>query len=268
MTTMASCLSVDQRCVCHAYLMSDSRISWIPRTDHGNYFDKATKLFCIGNGPDVLGYCGDSLFGSLALHGLSSYLSHSRAFVRSDDIDNKLAVLERQLAQILSAYPENCLSSGFQMAYLARVREEYYLYEYTYDRYRGRFRSLNRSSVSQDTSALLFVWGSGAGVYEDIKNAMVSANGCRAGVYYRAFVKAIQSGRDLNTGGAPQVVQLRPVGPARSIGVYYRGSSYLCGLQHSATDIEGNIEYRDEYFDIVDSNGHVRHGRHPSRFVE
>lgn len=137
MTTMASYLSVDGRGVCHAYLMSDSRISWSPDVGNNSYYDKATKLFCVGNGPDVFGYCGNSLFGSLALHSLASYLNYSSSFFNSDDIDHKKTIVEGQLEQIMSAYPREYLVGGVQIVYLTRAGAQYHLHEYSFDRGHG-----------------------------------------------------------------------------------------------------------------------------------
>ena len=130
MTTMGSYLSVDGQGVCHAYLLSDSRVSWNQDPDGGPYYDKATKLFCIANGPDVFGYCGNSLVGSLALHSLSSYLNYSDSFVRSDNVNQKESIVEDLLTEFVSEYPREHMVGGVQIVYLTRAGGQYHLYEY------------------------------------------------------------------------------------------------------------------------------------------
>ena len=57
MTLIVGWLACDQRRPCSAYIASDSRIS-----DNINYYDNSQKLFALKNTPDILGYCGETLF--------------------------------------------------------------------------------------------------------------------------------------------------------------------------------------------------------------
>ena len=57
MTLIVGWLACDQRGPCSAYIASDSRIS-----DNRNFYDYSQKTFALKNTPDILGYCGETLF--------------------------------------------------------------------------------------------------------------------------------------------------------------------------------------------------------------
>ena len=67
MTLIVGWLACDQRGPCSAYIASDSRIS-----DNKNFYDYSQKTFALKNTPDILGYCGETLFTYQILTRLTS----------------------------------------------------------------------------------------------------------------------------------------------------------------------------------------------------
>lgn len=67
MTLIVGWLACDQRGPCSAYIASDSRIS-----DNRNFYDYSQKTFALKNTPDILGYCGETLFTYQILTRLTS----------------------------------------------------------------------------------------------------------------------------------------------------------------------------------------------------
>ena len=57
MTLIVGWLACDQRGPCSAYIASDSRIS-----NNIDCYDNSQKVFALKNTPDILGYCGETLF--------------------------------------------------------------------------------------------------------------------------------------------------------------------------------------------------------------
>ena len=87
MTLIVGWLACDQRCPCSAYIASDSRIS-----DNRNFYDNSQKTFALRNTPDILGYCGETLFiyhqiwitkmkAILFLMKLKEYIQHTNLII-------------------------------------------------------------------------------------------------------------------------------------------------------------------------------------------
>jgi hypothetical protein len=110
-------------------------------------------------------------------------------------------------------------------------------------------------SVSMpDGSASLTVAGSGSREVRaalDLWNRSAAANTSRA--VFGAFCEALALGRDVYSGGPPQLVGLRRTGPGRSFGIAVNNQRYLSGADvHSDeyTHLVG-VEWFNERFERV-----------------
>ncbi|MEU6189651.1 hypothetical protein [Nocardia sp. NPDC047038] len=106
-----------------------------------------------------------------------------------------------------------------------------------------------------DHSAALHIAGSGA---NEIRKAQqfwdISQARNTSRAVFGAFCESLATGGDINSGGAPQVVGLRRIGPAMTIGVVYKGRRYIAGRSVSPSEAESMtaLPWSNELFEIVD----------------
>jgi hypothetical protein len=91
------------------------------------------------------------------------------------------------------------------------------------------YKSLKIANPSK--SGLLFAMGSGSKDFNSIYNNMLYKN-ISYGIYH-CFIKTLESGLDINCGGAPQLVALyrKPNSCGKSFGIIYDKKRYYNGLE-------------------------------------
>lgn len=101
MTLLVSWAAVDTHGTSSIYIASDSRISWGTTAT----FDHGRKVFAFQNHPDILGYCGDVLFPSLALNQIVELGDAGLLFSPSSTGRQKFQAIVNKLNDLFQEYP-------------------------------------------------------------------------------------------------------------------------------------------------------------------
>jgi hypothetical protein len=122
--------------------------------------------------------------------------------------------------------------------------------------------------IALDNSCLVLALGSGA---KDIRRQQqiwqASEQGGTSRSIYSAFCDALDSGGDVGSGGAPQLVGIYRSDSAKMIGTLHKNKRYFCGLPVSEDIQSKQVEWRDELFQRIDGEtlllvqGAKRHSR-------
>ena len=89
MTLLVSWTGVDTHGTASAYIAADSRVSWgdIAVFDHGR------KVFAFRHSPDILGYCGDVLFPTMAISQLTEMADRGLLFSPQSSCKERLEMV-------------------------------------------------------------------------------------------------------------------------------------------------------------------------------
>lgn len=239
MTSVVVWCGVDSRGPASLYIATDSRISWgssSPTWDYGR------KTFSCIQAPFVFGYWGQVLFPALTLPlvqervnvGMYSGMSNTEAHKAIASTLRRewrgYPAIRRSDVGILIGSREG---AGMQCQFLLSIL--------TYSAAKDDWAL--RSISMPDRSASLAVAGSGSQEVRaalDLWNQSPAANTSRA--VFSGFCEALAGGRDVLSGGPPQLVGLRRLGPGRSFGIVVNNQRYLSGA-----DV-----YSDEHAHLVD----------------
>ena len=102
MTLIIGWLACDQRGPCSAYIASDSRIS-----DNRNVYDYSQKTFALKNTPDILGYCGETLFTYQILTRLTSMCDVGMLLSANMDYQDRSKIIFNEIKRAHLAYKLN-----------------------------------------------------------------------------------------------------------------------------------------------------------------
>lgn len=254
MTLLVSWLAVDTHGPSAAYLTSDSRISWGDRSN----FDYGRKVFAFNNSPDIIGYCGDVLFPSIVLSQIVEMENCGLLFKKEYTSKQKFEVIKEILVQSFLKYPNevNTITSDvLQVVYISREASDNkkffcHLIEWSRGKgWRGQEVPLPKKSD------LLLVLGSGKAEfsknykqYQEGKNQNTSRN------VFHCFTDTLFNIKDKHCGGAPQLVGIyrKPNSSAQRFGIIKNKKRYLFGAQIDKLTNFGNIEWRNDLFELCD----------------
>lgn len=255
MTLLVAWVGVDTHGPTSMYIASDSRISW---RDNAR-FNHARKVFAFSSQPDILGYCGDVLFPSIALNQIVQLADAGLLFGPEYTCKQKFQAIVDKLNHQFREYPEQ--QSGLAENSLSIIHA-------------SRERSDNKKFFAQsiswtlgsgwsgrevelpDQSDLLFVLESGADEFKI--NYERYRSGPSAGTtrsIFHCFCDTLQSTNNASVGGAPQLVGLyrKPDSVAVNFGIIHRGARYFLGVK--IDDLRArtsNVEWRNNNFELCD----------------
>jgi hypothetical protein len=102
-------------------------------------------------------------------------------------------------------------------------------------------------------SGLVIAEGSGASPFEHWNNKMKKSEiGGTSRAVFQALSLALKGGRDIHSGGAPQLVGLRRRGPALDFAVYFKGTTWLNGMAIPTYSPNEKLECFNELFERCD----------------
>jgi hypothetical protein len=252
MTSLVAWAGVDSHGPASVYVATDSRISW----GAGTTWDFGRKVFASRSRPELFGYVGDVLFPSLVLGQISDTPGPSRL---SDDRfgQQRFERISGSLKATFDTLPSR-EKRAFRIAYAARYGEGMNA--------KFKFFSLGWNDPSgwhSETSEIprvsdsLAIWGSGAKTVELWKDRWSrSSQGGTSRAIFASFCDAVASGQDSLSGGAPQLVALYRIGPARSIGIVHGGQPFIYGLAADSVDhSRDSVEWRNHLFERCEPSG-------------
>jgi hypothetical protein len=256
MTLLVSWLAVDTHGPTSAYITSDSRISWGER----NNFDYGRKVFAFNNSPDILGYCGDVLFPSIVLSQIVEMGNCGLLFKEGYTSKQKFEVIKEVLVQSFLTYPNEVdliTSNTLQVVYISREasdNKKFFCHLIGWERGKGWS---GREVIIPDRSDLLLVLGSGRTEFvENYKRYQEGPNQNTSRNVFHCFSDTLFNINDKHCGGAPQLVGIyrKPDSNARKFGIIKDKKRYLFGARIDKLKNFGNIEWRNDLFELCDGN--------------
>lgn len=252
MTMLVSWLGVDSRDVSSIYLASESRISW------GNVakFDYGRKIFSFRNHPDVLGYCGDTLFPVMVLGQIREMADYGLLFDKSEPCRTKSEAIRKKLVQIFDKYPsgvETITTGVVEVVHISRRMDtsEFFCQVIKWKRGHG-WETVPKELPKE--SGVLYVLGSGAKEFnENYKNRYQHGqNKNTTRNVFHCFCDTLLNIKDAYCGGAPQLSGIirKPGSGAIDYGILLRGKRFLNGSEIDDLASFDKIEWRNDLFEL------------------
>ncbi|WP_063656036.1 hypothetical protein [Aliivibrio fischeri] len=239
MTTLIAWVACDSAKQASVYLASDSRLSW----DSKGYWDHGRKIFSSDKYADILGYCGEALFCSQQLSQIITHIDSCRTFEEVLEPTARSEIIFNQIKLSFGPYPKAFALPSFSVIYLTRRGKfDFCAYVIRWSRKTGWSKEELKVKYQ---SSLIIVDGSGAVGYRVLHQNQIEKSdfGFNSRGYFYALHRFISSGRDIATGGAPQLACLYNVGPAQKLGTIYNGSRHLYGLEVPRSEYLDDIRW-------------------------
>ncbi len=251
MTTIASFATISQHSK-KIYLISDSRVSW-PITSNPK-FDNSTKLFPFRNSPDIMAYCGDSLFSLSVLSRIKIQLEFYHKYCTSANALHKKDIVLSYLNTSISHYPKELLNDDITITHFMALDNIFYGFKYSFNHKTSSVFDVDVINIPS-TTGIIDTSGSGGKSYITHLADYTRKYEKHAYTMFFAFLSFIKSGIDKKTGGPPQLVQLASNGQVKPIGIFIDNKINLLGETNTFWDNEFSIEIRSEFFELVNSDG-------------
>lgn len=255
MTTLVCWVAYDDNKPASIYLASDSRLSW----NEKNFWNNGRKIFYSKKYPDILGYCGDVLFCSQVISQVISYIDECKVFEGIVDSKVKIAIIKKTIIEALSEYPLNFSFGIFEILYI--TREEKYnfkIYSMKWDKQNGWSDSevlIPQIDLKNSQRAtLLRAIGTGGDKYKVFYNTHYKASdiGGYSRSYFMCLDSFLETKEDNYSGGVIQIAALYNNKVARPHGLIKKNKKYLYGLKVEDVNINNEIQWVNERFEICD----------------
>lgn len=252
MTSLVSWIGVDHRAPSSIYIATDSRVSW----GQESTWDAGRKVFASRSRPEVFGYVGDVLFPSLVLGQIADASeSPNPAIIISSE--QRFERISRLIKETFESLPSSEKRS-FQIAYALRIGDGmdacFRFYSLSWDKVKGWIAFQEKLPAKSDS---VVIWGSGTRSINLWKERWSKSSQCSTSrAIFSSLCDAISSEGDPLSGGAPQLVGLYRIGPARTIGVIHEGRPYVFGLPAEPADhAVAGLEWRNRIFERCNVSG-------------
>lgn len=252
MTSLAVTLSVDSRGPAALYIVTDSRITWGSNLKR---WDAGQKTFVSARTPDVFGFCGDAFFPPAMLRQIIDQVNVGLLLTEDAGSHERHSTVAAALESAMSIAVDVDVTP-FAVFHGTRENEQmksrFRLFRTEYSKTAGWIDS--ELDLDSDRSYLAHLDGSGKRVIEIRRKDWIgtTAEGTsRAAVW--AFCDALQSGRDLLSGGPPQLVGIWRTGPGRAFGFLWHGKPFFSGLEVGDLADFASVQWFNHLFERCDA---------------
>jgi len=254
MTLLVSWIGVDTHGTASAYIAADSRVSW------GNVanFDYGRKVFALQRSPDILGYCGDVLFPTMALSQISEMADRGLLFPQKPSCKERFELIKEKLVHQFHKYPKmvkGIVADVFQVIHISRDLNDNMKFECRLIEW-SRSKGWSGKEIAMPSySGILFVLGSGAKEFNDnIRRYNDGADRGTSRSVFHCFCDTLFNIKDAGCGGAPQLVGIyrKPNSTAITFGIIKDKVRYFLGTQIDNNLNFDCIEWRNDFFEICD----------------
>lgn len=254
MTLLVAWAGVDPHGPTSVYLASDSLVSWGSDAS----FDFGRKVFGFKNHPDILGYCGDVLFPSIAINQIVEMADNGLLFNDSFSCKDKFNAIVNKLNQIFDKYPhmhKNITQDTISIIHASREthnNKKFFCHLITWKRDSGWS---GKEVQYPSESDVLFAIGSGSSEfnknyvrYQKSENKNTSRN------VFHCFCDTLTNINDPYCGGAPQLVGIyrKPDSPSKAFGIVLEIKRYFLGVQVDNLQNFNEIDWRNNNFELCD----------------
>lgn len=248
MTLIVGWLACDQRGPCSAYIASDSRIS-----DNRNFYDNSQKTFALKKTPDILGYCGETLFTYQILARLTSMCDAGMLLSSDMDYQDRSEIIFKEIKKAHQAYKLN--DSSIKIYHIGRNAKR--LFNANLYFWNGRIWTNLKIETNYNQSMKLFSDGSGKNEFEErFLSFKYGNNEGTSRNYFHCFCDIVKNVKDKYTGGIPQLVGLYNGRKFNGMyhGIIVDGQAYYQALKVENAYEMSNIRWYNENFEICDWN--------------
>jgi hypothetical protein len=254
MTLLVCWAGIDPHGTSSMYIASDSRISWNGST----YFDAGRKVFAFTRWPDILGYCGDVLFPSIALNQIVDLADAGLLFEPDHSPKMKFQAIVKKLNNLSSEYP--ALTAGLAANKLTIVHgsrdpkdnKKFFCHSISWTA-EGRWSGEEKRMP--ETSDVLFSLGTGSADFNANYSRYERGPTRRTSrAVFHCFCDSLENPSDPTVGGPPQLVCLirKPESAASTIGVIYKGKRTFLGVHVDNLRGFENVLWRNAEFELCD----------------
>jgi hypothetical protein len=252
MTLLVAWSGVDSRGPASIYITADSRISW----SKSHVFDYGRKVFALKRYPDIVGYCGDILFPSMALSQIVELADNGLLFTSAMSCKERFEAVKEKLVQQFTSYPKNLVAEGmFHVVYAARDlsnHRSFFCHVIQWHKVSGW--SGREIPVTGPSSVLLSLGSGGKPFRERLKIYNQGPNKSTSRAVFHCFCNTLFTDAGFGCGGAPQLVGVyRKIDlPAKQFGIVRAKKRYLYGAEVDRLPFYGGVDWRNDLFERVD----------------
>ncbi len=252
MTSVAVMYAVDSRKGSGLYVLSDSRFTWGTSAQR---WDGAQKTFASRTSPDIFGFCGDAFFPPTILRSLIDLADSGCVFAEGDDADQRHLKIADLFKSAISR-EVNALQQDFYVFHGARdgeaMQSTFRLWVLAYS-WKTKKWDDKEWPLQKTESYLALSGGTGAPTIRSIHSSWdgTSAKGTNRTAAW-SFFEALESGKDPNSGGAPQMTGLWRIGCGRTFGFQWEGRRYVGGTEFPPNGDTTRFDWFNNLFERID----------------
>ena len=254
MTLLVCWTGIDTHGPSSLYMAADSRISWKAPA----HFDFARKVFAFSRWPDVLGYCGDVLFPSIALNQIVDLADAGLLFSEDFSPKQKFQAIVDKLNDLFRQYP--ALHSGLSENSLSVIHgsrdpmnnKNFFSHTIRWSEKRGWH---GEEKPMPAASGVLFSLGTGASDFmENLKRYEDGPTRGTSRAVFHCFCDTLANTTEPTVGGAPQLVGVirKPKTPAITFGVINEGRRTFLGAHIDNLRNFDTVNWRNANFELCD----------------
>ena len=254
MTLLVSWAAVDTHGPSAIYIASDSRISW----GSSAAYDRGRKVFAFRNSPDILGYCGDVLFPSIALNQIVELADAGLLFGPSFTAKQKFQAIVDKLNDLLAEYPKlhaGLAENSLYVVYATRDEHSKQLFSCNTIAWTARQGWSGTTASIPTKSDVLFAAGSASGAFKSnyARYRAGPTSGTSRAVFH-CFCDTLEASNDTTIGGPPQLVGIirKPASNACTFGVVHAGQRTFLGAHIDNLRNFAAVQWRNENFELCD----------------
>lgn len=250
MTLLLSWVGKDSRKISSVYIASDSRFSW-GTTDK---YDFGRKVFAMQNSPDIVGYCGDVLYPSLVISQIMDMDREGILFPQHATFVERSEILYKEISKQIAVYPTKvAMNNSLEIIHISRHKEvDFKCFVYKWTNKKGWE---NSEMPLPDRSDKILVLGSGKDeFYGRYLQYLNGNNGKTSRSLFQCLCHTLLKTKDLQCGGAPQLVGLYNRFNGKNFGIVYNGNRFFLGKELEQGELVNNIEWRNELFERYDGS--------------
>ena len=254
MTLLVAWAAVDTHGPSSIYIASDSRISW----GSSATFDRGRKVFAFKNWPDILGYCGDVLFPSIALNQIVELADAGLLFGSAFTGKQKFQAIVDKLNDLVAEYPQlhaGLAANSLSVVHASRNGQSKQDFSCSTITWRAGQGWGGNAAALPAQSDVLFALGSASGAFESnyARYRAGPTSGTSRAVFH-CFCDTLGASNDKTIGGPPQLVGIirKPTSNAITFGVVHAGQRTFLGAHIDNLRHFEAVQWRNANFELCD----------------
>lgn len=254
MTLLVAWAAIDTHGPSSIYIASDSRITW----GSSATFDRGRKIFAFKNSPDILGYCGDVLFPSVALNQIVELADAGLLFGPSFTGEQKFQAIVDKLNDLVAEYPQlhsSLATNALTVVHASRGAHSKQAFSCNTITWRTRQGWSGKAAALPAKSDVLFALGSASDSFNAnyVRYRAGPTSGTSRAVVH-CFCDTLASGNDMTIGGPPQLVGIirKPGSNAITFGVLHAGRRTYLGAHIDNLRNFQAVQWRNSNFELCD----------------